>query len=141
MILLVENSEDDAALMRRILGKQLPDSEICVAKDGREALELLASWGDEKPQLLLIDVHLPRVSRLQVLEEVRKSPLTRHVPVVMLSSSQDNSDVMRSYDLGANSFLVKADQTGQFEATIHEIVPYWLHLNHTPANRPGTAGR
>lgn len=131
MILLVEDSEDDAALILRVLGKQLPDSAIRVARDGSEALDLLANWGGQPLQLVLLDVHLPRVSGLQVLEELRKSPLTRHVPVVMISGSFDSSDVTRSYDLGANSFLDKADQAEQFEATIQQVVPYWLHLNHS----------
>ncbi len=137
MILLVEDSEDDAILMLRVLGKQLPSSAIRVARDGSEALDLLANWGDRKLQLVLLDVHLPGVSGLQVLEELRKSPLTRHVPVVMLSASLDNSDVARSYDLGANSFLNKADKAEQFEATIQQVVPYWLHLNR-PCTPPGT---
>ncbi len=137
MILLVEDSEDDAILMLRVLGKHLPSSAIRVARDGSEALDLLANWGDQKLQLVLLDVHLPGVSGLQVLEELRKSPLTRHVPVVMLSASLDNSDVARSYDLGANSFLNKADKAEQFEATIQQVVPYWLHLNR-PCTPPGT---
>ncbi|MFQ5642461.1 MAG: response regulator [Thiogranum sp.] len=140
MILLVEDSEDDAALMLRVLGKQLADSRIRVARDGSEALELLANWGNEELHLILLDVHLPRVSGLEVLEELRKSPFTRHVPVVMLSGSQDNNDVIRSYDLGANSFLVKAGQAEQFEATMHEIIPYWLHLNHAFPLPGATAG-
>jgi len=131
MILLVEDSEDDATLILRVLGKYLPDSDIRVARDGSEALDLLANWGDQALQLVLLNVHLPHVSGLQVLEELRKSPLTSQVPVVMISGSFDNSDVTRSYDLGANSFLSKTDQAEQFEATIKHIVPYWLHLNHS----------
>jgi len=131
MILLVEDNEDDAALIVRVLEKQLPGSAIRVAQDGDEALELLANWSDQPLQLVLLDVHLPRVSGLQVLEKLRASPLTRHVPVVMISGSFDSSVVARSYDLGANSFLDKADQAEQFEATIQQVVPYWLHLNHS----------
>jgi len=137
MILLVEDSEDDATLMLRVLGKQLPDSAIRVARDGSEALDLLVNWGDQELQLVLLDVHLPRVSGLQVLEELRKFPLTRHVPVVMISGSLNKGDVIRSYDLGANSFLNKADKAEQFEATIQQVIPYWLHLNH-PCSTPGT---
>ena len=138
MILLVENSEDDATLISSVLAKQVPSSTIRVAKDGSEALELLSSWGDEELQLILLDVNLPQVSGLQVLEELRKLPVSRHVPVVMLSSSSNNNDVIQSYDLGANSFLNKAGQTEHFEATIQQVVPYWLHLNH-PFPSPGSA--
>ena len=118
MILLVEDNEDDATLMLRALGKQLPDSAIRVAHDGSEALDLLANWGDQELQLVLLDVHLLRVSGLQVLEELRKSFLICHVPVVMISGSLNKGDVIRSYDLGANSFLNKADKAEQFAAII-----------------------
>ncbi len=138
MILLVEDSKDDATLILRVLAKQVPKSTIRVAKDGGEALEWLSSWDGEELQLILLDVNLPQVSGLQVLKELRKSPLTRHVPVVMLSGSSNNSDVTRSYDLGANSFLNKADRAEHFEATIQQVVPYWLHLNH-PCPAPGSA--
>ena len=140
MILLVEDNDDDAALILRILRRQLPDTEILVAGDGSEALELIGKQGERELQLVLLDVHLPRISGLQVLEELRKSPLTRRVPVVMLSGSKHHSDVLRSYDLGANSFLLKAEQAEQLEATIQEIVPYWLHLNHT-LSAPGSLYR
>ncbi|GMQ89233.1 MAG: response regulator [Gammaproteobacteria bacterium] len=139
MILLVEDSEDDATLISRVLAKQVPSSTIRVAHNGSEALELLSGWDGEELQLILLDVNLPQVSGLQVLKELRKSPLTRHVPVVMLSGSSNNSDVAQSYDLGANSFLNKADQAEHFEATIQQVVPYWLHLNH-PCPSPGSTG-
>jgi len=130
MILLVEDNEDDVTLIARVLAKQLPDSAIRVARDGSEALELLTNWDGEDLQLILLDVNLPQVSGLQVLKELRKLPLTRHVPVVMLSSSLDNNDVIQSYDLGANSFLNKTDRVEHLEATIQQVVPYWLHLNY-----------
>ncbi len=130
MILLVEDNEDDASLIVRVLAKQLPGSAIRVARDGSEALKLLTNWDGDELQLILLDVDLPQVSGLQVLKELRKLPLMRHIPVVMLSGSLNNDDVIQSYDLGANSFLNKTDRAGHMEATIQQVVPYWLHLNY-----------
>lgn len=140
MILLVEDNEDDTTLILRVLAKQLPGSAIRVARDGSEALELLTNWDNEDLQLILLDVDLPQVSGLQVLKKLRKLPFMRHVPVVMLSGSLNNNDVAQSYDLGANSFLNKADHAKHLEATIQQVVPYWLHLNY-PCPIPGNVCR
>jgi two-component system response regulator len=140
MILLVEDNDNDASLMLRVLNKQSPSTTIRVARDGAEALDMLESQDTEPPQLILLDLHLPGISGLQVLQKLRENELTRHVPVVMISGSHSDADVGRSYDLGANSFLSKTGKPEQFEETVRQVIPYWLHLNH-PYVQHGTAHR
>jgi two-component system response regulator len=136
MLLVIEDNDDDAALIQRTLGQQTPPENIRRVSDGKAALELLESWQGAPPQLVLLDLDLPTLSGLEVLKQLRKMPQTRHVPVVVMGDSADRNDVARSYDLGANSFLSKADRAEQFERTISHLVPYWLELNQ-PYVLPG----
>lgn len=130
MILLVEDDSNDAALILRTLEQQVPAGSIHHVSDGDAAIELLQNRDGEPLRLILLDLHLPTLSGLDVLKQLRSAPLTRHVPVVILSDSSDAEDVGRSYDLGANSFLNKTDRATQFEDTLSQIAPYWLQLNH-----------
>jgi two-component system response regulator len=130
MVLLVEDDSNDAELILRILRQQVPAGSIRHVSDGDAAIELLRHWDGEPLQLILLDLHLPTVSGLDVLKQLRSANETRHVPVVVMSGSSDADDVARSYDLGANSFLSKTDRAAQFEETIRQIAPYWLELNH-----------
>lgn len=140
MILLVEDDDNDVSLILRVLKQQSPSTTIRVARNGEEALAVLESRDAEPPQLILLDLHLPTISGLQVLQELRENAFTCHTPVVMLSSSQDANDVARSYDLGANSFLDKTDKPDQFEDTVKLVIAYWLQLNH-PYVHPGVSRR
>lgn len=135
MILLVEDNENDASLISRILQKQVPDSTIHVAQDGEEALAFLEQADNASLRLVLLDLHLPRMSGLEVLRELRSHPHGRHVPVIVISGSRENQDVIASYDLGANSFLRKTVQCRQFEDTVRLIAPYWLNLNRPYATQ------
>ena len=137
MILLVEDDDNDAALILGTLQQQVPADSVRHARSGTEAIELLEQWHGEPIQLILLDVHLPGLSGLDVLQHVRATRQTSHVPVVMLSDSEDSSDIARSYELGANSLLSKSDHGTNFAETVSQIVPYWLKLNH-PYIQPGS---
>ena len=130
MILLVEDNDKDAALMLRVLEEQSPSIKVRVAKDGAEALEMLENPNIQPLQLILLDLHLPRFSGLQVLQKLRQREPTRHVPIVMISGSQSEAEVAEAYDLGANSFLSKTDRSAGFQDTVKQVIPYWLQLNH-----------
>jgi len=137
MILLAEDDDNDAALILRTLQQQVPADSIRHAHDGAEAVEMLNQWQGEPVQLILLDLNLPGLSGLDVLQHVRATGRTSHVPVVMLTSSDSSSDIARSYDLGANSLLSKSDHGTNFAETVSQIVPYWLKLNH-PYIQPGS---
>jgi two-component system response regulator len=137
MILLVEDDPDDEALMVRAL-EQGTVGPFIVARDGAEALAYLLTPGAEArpvPELVLLDMNLPRVKGLDVLRQIRASPRTRHVPVVILTSSGHADDVTRSYELGANSFVGKPADPGRFTEAIREIARYWLRLNRVAVAR------
>ena len=129
MILLVENNSDDAELILGTLQQQLPASNVHHAHNGNEAIDLIKQWDGEPLQLVLLNINLPGLSGLEVLEQLRAKRETRHVPVVMLGASEDSHDVSRSYDLGANSFISKSSHGADFSETVKQIVPYWLELN------------
>ncbi len=129
MILLAEDNNEDAELILGTLQKQVPSSNIRHAQDGNEAMKLITQWDDEPLQLVLLNVNLPQLSGLDVLKQLRTKPETSHVPVIMLSTSEDNNDISRSYGLGANSFINKASQSTDFGEAIKQIAPYWLALN------------
>jgi CheY-like chemotaxis protein len=137
MILLVEDNEDDAALVLNTLRQQVAEDRIRHAHDGTEAVQLLDEWQGEPIQLILLDLDLQGLSGFEVLQHVRATLRTSHVPVVILTDSDLDSDIARSYDLGANSLLSKSDHGADFAETVSQIVPYWLELNH-PYIQPGT---
>ena len=136
MILLVEDNEDDATLILNTLRQQVPEDRIRHADDGSEAVQLLDEWQGEAIQLILLDLDLQGLSGFEVLQHVRANMRTSHVPVVILTDSDRDSDIARSYDLGANSLLSKSDHGAEFTDTVRQIVPYWLELNH-PYIQPG----
>ena len=140
MILLAEDDDKAVSLIRRVLKKQSPSTTIHVARDGEEALDAMESRHAEPLQLIVLDLHLPTISGLEVLQKLRENAFTRHTPVITLSSSQDAKDVAKSYDLGANSFLGKSDKTDEFEDTVKQVIAYWLQLNH-PCIHPGVTHR
>lgn len=139
-ILLVEDSPSDLELALRALKKANISNRIHVARDGVEALEYIFCEGpyvgrkiEEKPKLIMLDLKLPRVDGLEVLRRIKGDPRTRQIPVVMMTSSKEQSDVIKSYELGVNSFIVKPVDFDTFAKAVEEVGMYWLLLNHPPA--------
>jgi two-component system, response regulator len=126
-ILLVEDNPDDEALTLRALVKNNICNEIIVAHDGAEALERLR--GTELPALVLLDLNLPKVNGLEVLRRVRSESRTRRLPIVVLTTSVEEQDLITSYDLGANSYIRKPVDFAQFTEAVRQLGLYWLMLN------------
>lgn len=132
-ILLVEDSADDEKLILMSLRKSNVANEVVVARDGQEALDLLfgadGKPGTLKPAVVLLDLHLPKVDGLEVLKRIRSVERTKLLPVVILSSSDEESDRVKSYHLGANSYVCKPVEFGDFASAVKELGLYWLLLN------------
>jgi len=139
-ILLVEDNPDDEALMLRALRKNKISNEVVVAHDGAEALDYLFGTGtwvgrdtSNQPRLILLDLKLPKIDGLQVLTRLRADPRTELVPVAVLSSSNEEDDIIRSYRLGANSYMRKLVDFDQFIDAMCQLGKYWLQLNTPPS--------
>ena len=132
-ILLVEDNADDEALVIRALAKHNIKNEIVVAHDGVEALDLLLGEQRIAPRVVFLDLKLPKVGGLQVLERIRSDERTRLYPVVVLTSSDEPGDVARAYELGVNSYVRKPVEFAQFVETVGRLGSYWLLVNETPA--------
>ncbi|MEY5009044.1 MAG: hypothetical protein RLZZ253_183 [Verrucomicrobiota bacterium] len=135
-ILLVEDNPADIELARHAFSRCRVACRFDVVKDGEEALDFLFCRGVyakrervEPPRCVLLDLKLPKVDGLEVLRQLKEAPLLRRVPVIVLSSSSQASDIARSYDLGANSYLVKPLEFGEFTQLASDISRYWLELN------------
>ena len=134
-ILLVEDSPDDAELALRAFAKSKVHSEIVVARDGVEALDYLLGTGahaadpPESPEIVLLDLNLPRLSGLEVLRRLRADDRTRYLPVIVLTSSAQEQDILQSYHLGANSYVRKPVDFAQFVEAAQQLGVYWLRLN------------
>jgi len=135
-ILLVEDNASDIDLTRRALAKSRIANELIVAEDGQEALDYL--WGtgtfsgrdaSNLPALMLLDLKLPKIPGLEVLQRVRADPRTRRLPTVILTTSREEQDIAAGYDLGANSYVLKPVDFTQFEVAIEQLGLYWLLLN------------
>jgi CheY-like chemotaxis protein len=134
-ILLVEDNPDDELLTIRALRKSKMLNEIIVAHDGAEALAYLFGEKDSRqpmPELVLLDLRLPKVDGLEVLRQLRQHPRTKLLPVVVLTTSDEERDVLQSYDLGANSYIRKPVDFAQFMHAIQQLELYWLVLNVSP---------
>jgi len=136
VILLVEDNPDDQALLLRAMKKNNIANDIVVANDGAEALDYF--WGrgmyegrdlSIQPELVLLDLKLPKVSGHEVLQAMRADPRTKYVPVVVLTSSVEDADMLKSYDLGANSFVQKPVDFEEFVEAAAKLGLYWLVLN------------
>ncbi len=130
-ILLVEDDPDDVELTMRALKKHKIVNEVIVAHDGAEALELLLE-GDLKehpPELVLLDLKLPKVNGLEVLQRLRQEPRLHRLPIVVLTSSTEERDLLASYENGANSFIRKPVDYDQFAEAVRQLGLYWLVLN------------
>jgi len=134
-ILLVEDNADDVDLTLRALRKEHMANQIHVVRDGEEALAFL--FDPAKPdhaslKLVLLDLKLPKVDGLEVLKAVKSDPRTRRIPVVVMTSSREESDLVRSYDLGVNSYLQKPVDFDQFRDVVKRMGFYWLLINQPP---------
>ena len=136
-ILLVEDNPDDEALTLRAFRKNNLTNEIIVKRDGAEALEwLLDDKRDVDPQVVLLDLKLPKVDGLEVLRQIRANASTSYLPVVILTSSSVESDLVRGYELRANSYIRKPVDFSRFIDAAREIGLYWLVLNEMPPRTP-----
>jgi two-component system response regulator len=131
-ILLVEDNPDDVALTRRALDKHKLANRLVIARDGVEALDYLLDEAGTLPEVVLLDLKLPRMDGLELLRQVRANPRTRHVPVVVLTSSDEERDVIASYSLGANGYVRKPVDFEQFLEAARQLGLYWLVLNKVP---------
>ncbi len=133
-ILLVEDNPMDVDLTRRAFAKRKLVNRIDVARDGEEALEMVERWtaGDELPVVILLDLKLPKVHGLEVLRRIKAHPELRSVPVVVLTTSTEDSDVTTVYQLGANSYIVKPVDFDKFMEVAGQIELYWCVVNQLP---------
>ena len=141
-ILLVEDSESDLQLALRALKKANVTNRIEVARDGEEALDFMLARGAhagrpiENPRLVLLDLKLPKVDGLEVLRTLKADARTRCVPIVILTSSKEQRDIVESYDLGVNSYIVKPVDFEGFMNAVAELGLYWMLLNQAPSCDP-----
>ena len=131
-ILLVEDSARDAELTMRALKKGGLANKLLWVKDGQEALDYLFDANRALPAIVLLDLRLPRVSGLEVLKRMRADPIRKLVPVVILTSSKDESDIINGYSLGANSYIRKPVDFHNFVEAVAQLGMYWLVLNEAP---------
>jgi CheY-like chemotaxis protein len=132
LIVLVEDNPDDEALTLRALKKQKIANDIVVLRDGVEAVNYLLSPESPVPSLVLLDLKLPKLDGLQVLERLRADPRTQLLPIVVLTSSDEDRDVIDGYRLGANSYIRKPVDFAQFSEAVAQLGLYWLVLNQAP---------
>ena len=139
IILLVEDNPDDELLAIRALEKNNISNEVVVARDGVEALDYLFGTGAHAgrdmsvmPQIILLDLKLPKIDGLEVLRRLRNDERTKLLPVVVLTSSKEERDLIESYSLGANSYIRKPVNFAQFTEAIRQLGLYWLVLNESP---------
>lgn len=139
VILLVEDNPDDEALTLRALRKNNISNRVVVAHDGVEALDYLFGTGIhagrdtlDQPQVVLLDLKLPKLNGLDVLQRMRTDPRTRLQPVVILTTSNEDQDILSSYELGANSYIRKPVDFEQFMEAVRQLGLYWLVLNMPP---------
>lgn len=135
-ILLVEDNPDDVALTIRALKRNNLLNEVIVARDGAEALDLLFGTDTaapiEMPEIVLLDLNLPRISGLDVLRRIRTEERTKLLPVVVLTTSDEDRDKIESYSLGANSYIAKPVEFEQFSSAVKQLGIYWLAINIGP---------
>jgi two-component system response regulator len=132
-ILLVEDNPDDEELVLRSLRKAKIANEVHVARDGVEAIDYLFGGAHpDTPAIVLLDLKLPKVGGIDVLRRIREEPRTRCLPVVILTSSSEDEDMMKSYESGANSYVRKPVDFQEFAAAVSQLGLYWLLLNRVP---------
>jgi CheY-like chemotaxis protein len=147
-ILLIEDNEEDLELTLHALRKEKFANSIEIARDGEEAIELIFAAGGlaaraaagHPPKLILLDLKLPKVNGLEVLEKIKSDPRTKTIPVVIMTSSKEDRDLVNGYGLGANSYIQKPVDFDEFRETVNRIGFYWLLINQPPAPAERTAG-
>ena len=142
IILLVEDNPDDEMLTIRALKKNNILNEVVVARDGVQALDYLFGEGEHagrdvsiQPQVILLDLKLPKIDGLEVLKRIRSDERTKLLPVVILTTSNEQRDMISSYELGANSYIRKPVEFDQFMDAVRQLGLYWLVLNEFPTPR------
>lgn len=142
IILVVEDNPDDEELTTRALRQAKIANEIVVARDGAEAVDFVFSQGShagrdvsKMPAVILLDLKLPKLSGLDVLKRLRADLRTKLIPVVVLTSSSEEEDMLRSYELGANSYVRKPVEFGAFANAVGQLGLYWMLLNQPPPSR------
>jgi two-component system, response regulator len=138
-ILLVEDNANDVELTLRALAKHNLANRIHVVRDGEQAMDFLFCRGafqdrtfDDKPKVVLLDLKLPKVDGLEVLRAIKSDPRTRAMPVVVMTSSRQQRDMVESYQLGVNSYIQKPINFGDFQEVIRQLGYYWLAVNQAP---------
>ena len=133
-ILLVEDNDDDVALLQRALKKHGMYNEVVRAKNGVQALEMLFGTGDtvvKIPSLVILDLKLPKLIGLDVLKAIRANGFTRGLPIIILTTSTEQEDIIESYNLGANSYIRKPVEFDKFLEAVGQLGLYWMTLNET----------
>lgn len=134
-VLIVEDNPNDLALVRRALLRSRLANRVQVARDGQEALDFLLGGGMDgvrPPKVILLDLKLPKLDGIEVLRRVKADPRTRAIPVVVLTSSHEQRDIVDTYDLGVNSYIVKPVNFEEFEEAVRVLGSYWLVANQPP---------
>jgi len=134
-IVLVEDNPNDVELIMHALKQNHVANKVKVIRDGEEAVNYLLGEGlakGRRPKFILLDLKLPKISGLEVLKKIKSSQQTKYIPVVVLTSSREERDILDSYDLGANSYVTKPVDFEQFSYALNQIGYYWLSLNECP---------
>ena len=138
-ILLVEDTPEDLELALRALRKANLTNRIQIARDGAEAMEFIFAEGkysgrkiEDGPKVVLLDLKLPKIDGMEVLRRIKSDPRTKTIPVVVLTSSKEQKDVVESYQLGVNSYIVKPVNFERFAQAVQDLGMYWLLLNQPP---------
>ncbi|MCF7920096.1 MAG: response regulator [Candidatus Cloacimonetes bacterium] len=137
-ILLVEDNHSDAFLFQRALHQSKVEGDVFIVRDGEEALDYLYAQNEYAsnrpllPKVIFLDLKLPKINGLEVLENIKNDPRTRCITVVILTSSSEESDLRKAYALGVNSYLVKPVDMDTYSKTISQLTHYWLQMNRAP---------
>jgi CheY-like chemotaxis protein len=131
-ILLVEDNPDDAELTLRALKARNLANQVFLCRDGAEAIDFFSTHNGPDPKVVLLDLKLPKIDGLEVLRRLKGGTRTKSIPVVVLTSSREEPDVARAYELGANSYIVKPVDFDAFARAVSDLGLYWLLLNHPP---------
>ena len=139
-ILLVEDNPDDIELTLKAFEKHNLANDIIVARDGEEALDILfhrdkESAGEQTPDLILLDLKLPKVDGMEVLRQVKNNSGTKFIPVIILTSSKEEKDLVESYRLGVNSYIQKPVNFEKFAEVVKQVGLYWLLINELPQKK------
>ena len=131
-ILLLEDNPNDAELTLRALRQRNLANQVFVCRDGAEAMDFFENGASPVPKVILLDLKLPKVDGLEVLQHLKRNPRTKSIPIVVLTSSREEPDIEKAYELGANSYIVKPVDFDAFARAVADVGLYWLLLNHPP---------